>query len=246
MHGTLDARGAVQRGAGFVSSAIAWGLAMGRRAGRKRKIGAREKNGRLQRRGKAEVLEEAVRVARAMPHRRRLRSNDRIDARAESPLGRLNVRGAISAGEYAAGETFAAIVGRYRAVIEGPRPVRSLSIATSAELGDVADLEGVAERFSCPAQWADPAERQVRIAGALVKVRVWPCGAEGETCHCAQRRERYMRAYDALAQAGRPAIMAVTRIAVRGEEPTGAEDLVNLTRGLRALKRHLRLTDADD
>lgn len=218
---------------------------MGRRAGRKRKIGAREKNGRLQRRGKPEMVEEAVRVARAMPHRRSLRSNDRIDARAESPLGRLNVRGAISSGEYAAGETFAAIVGRYRAVIDGPRPVRSLSIATSADAGDVADEQAV-EKFSCPSQWADPAERELRVAGAHVKVRVWPCGAEGETCHCAQRRERYVRAYEALAQAGRPAIMAVTRIAVRGEEPAGGEDLVNLARGLRALKRHLRLTDAED
>src|ERR1700732_3573938 len=119
----------------------AWGDCMARR-GRKRKWGAREKNGRAIRKPKQEQIDAAINQARNQPHRRGLRSNDRISELAESALGRLSLTyirasgrdvALISAGERAAGEAFAAIVASYRGVIEGPRPVRSLMPETAAE-----------------------------------------------------------------------------------------------------------------
>src|SRR5581483_8965954 len=213
-------------------------------AGRKRKIGARGRTGRLKQKPKSERVEERVRLARSQPHRRGLKSQDKLSELAESPLGRLTLKGVLTAGERAAGETFAAIVNKYRTVIEGPKPVRSLSIATSAEPGDSADQEA-AEKFSCPSQYADPIGRQVTIGGKLITVREWPCQVAGASCACADRRQRYARAYEAIAGAGRRALMAVIAVAVRNEE-IPATEIVYLKAGLSAARRHLGLTHLDD
>jgi hypothetical protein len=116
---------------------------------------------------------------------------------------------------------------------------------TAAEFlqGD-ADDQNAAPRFDCPSQYADPVEHDVRIASKNITVRVWPCGAAGEACVCAERRTRYMRAYEAIAAVGRRALMAVIAVAVRGEE-LGAEEIVYLKHGLRAAQRHLGLQDVD-
>lgn len=230
---------------------LRWGWGMGR-PGRKRKSGAREKNGQRQRKKKAELVEERVRIARSQPHRRALRSNDRANELAESVLGRLRLtriaaeRGShaqdpeqqmppgLSASQYAAGELFAGAVSRYRVVIEGPRPVRSLALATGYEhLADEEEKEA-ATRFSCPSAHADPIEKTVTLAGKQIKVREWPCQQPGETCPCAERRAQYMRVYEAAAAAGRRALMAVIAVAVRGEE-LPASELVYLKAGLDAL-----------
>lgn len=222
------------------------------RRGRKRSWGAREKNGRAKRPAKEQLLEERVRFARSMPHRRGIKSNDRIDERAESALGRLNLtrikvgefeRPLISNGERAAGEAFAAIVATYRTVIEGPRPVRSLMPATAPERQAEPD-ELAAVRFDCPSQYADPIQRFTIIGNVRIGTRQWPCQLPGAVCICVERRTRYMRVYEAIAAAGRQALIAVIRVAVRGEELAQGE-LVYLKAGLRAAQRHLGLTDVD-
>lgn len=213
------------------------------RRGRKRSWGARERNGQHQRAPKEKLLEERLRLARSQPHRRELRSNDRDDERAESVLGRLNLRGSVTAGELRAGEAFAAIVGRYRSVIEGPRPMRSLMPETTPERAASPD-ELAAERFDCPSQYADAIEHSFKIGGRTITTREWPCQAAGAVCVCAERRTRYTRVYEAIAQAGRRALMVVIAVAVRGED-LAPSDLVYLKRGLAAGARHLGLTDVD-
>jgi len=230
--------------------------AMGR--GRKRKVGAREKNGRPQRKRKQELVDEKVRIARAMPHRRELKSNDRVSELAESALGRLrldrvaasrrrdfaSLRDApgLTAREHAAGELFGRTVNRYRSVIEGPRAVRSLTLATSYEWAGDEEESSAAERFDCPTASGDPIEKMVHIAGRLLPVREWPCQQAGGTCGCAERRRRYMRVYEAVAQAGRRALMAVIAVAVRGEELPPSE-IVYLRAGLDAAADEYGLTD---
>jgi hypothetical protein len=210
-----------------------------RPAGRKRKGFRREPSGRLQRKTQVEIVEETVRIARNQPHRRGLKSKDRVNELAESELGRLSLRGIISTNERAAGETFAAIVGAYRAVIEGPRQVRSLMPETASERQKSAE-ELASAKFDCPSQYIDPIDRQVIIGGRAIMVREWPCQRPGEVCACAERRNRYMRAYEAASEAGRGALLDVIRTAVRGEPPLS---IVNLKRGLSALQRFLGLTE---
>src|SRR5690349_23748682 len=94
------------------------------RAGRKRKAGNREKNGRVQReRGIDQNL-----AAAEMPHRtaevcylslrRAIPCDKRHDPKAEHPLGRLNLVGAISDAQYDAGCRFRDEVIRYRWVLD--------------------------------------------------------------------------------------------------------------------------------
>lgn len=209
--------------------------------GRRRKHRYRYKSGR----GKPERpkgVEEHVRIARAQPHRRELRSNDRTSELAESVLGRLKLRGVITAGELAAGEAFAGIVARYRRVIEGPRPVRTLMPEVAPERADSEDL--VVERFDCPVAHLDPIERGVVIGGVKVATFAWPCQLPGQICPCRDRRRRYERLYEAIAGAGRRALMAVVR-ALRNEDLPAAE-IVYLRAGLSAARRELGLTDGAD
>jgi hypothetical protein len=234
------------------AESVGWGEGMARR-GRKRKWGARERNGQAKRKPKQEQIEERLHLARSQPHRRVLKSNDRISEFAESSLGRLSLTRIkvdgkdvplISAGERAAGEAFASIVASYRIVTEGPRAVRSLMPETASDYAASADEQDVAQKFDCPSQYADPIEKQVQLLGRAVMVREWPCQLPGQVCACAERRGRYTRAYEAIAAVGRRALMAVIRVAVRGEEPS-VEDIVYLKLGLRAAQRHLGLTDID-
>jgi hypothetical protein len=210
--------------------------------GRKRKHRYRYRSGRSRVEKKPEAEDLSVRIARSQPHRRGLRSNDRPSELAESVLGRLNLRGVITATERAAGDTFAAIVAKYQRVIEGPRSVRSLMPETAPEY--VRSEELVAHRFECPSQYADPLEQRVQIGTQRITVREWPCQVAGATCACRERRQRYDRLYEAIAGAGRRALMAVIRAAVRGEELPPSE-IVYLKAGLEAARRALGLTDND-
>lgn len=98
--------------------ALTWGDCGLARRGRKRKsTGRRHPSGQLVREA---APDDRLRTAR-QPHRRVLPAADRLSERAESPLGRLNLREIISDEQYEAGARYAAVVGAYRATIEAPR-----------------------------------------------------------------------------------------------------------------------------
>ncbi len=85
------------------------------RPGRKRKSGARHPSGDLVRHRTT-----PREVAAAMPHRRTVPAEDRHDHRAESELGRMAMRGQVTATQFDAGRRFQAITAAYHAVIGAP------------------------------------------------------------------------------------------------------------------------------
>lgn len=175
------------------------------RAGRKRKAGKRHPSGELVRDKRPD---DRIRASR-QPHRRGLRDVDRLSEKAESPLGRLNLKGSISDEEYEGGAHYAILVGQYRSTIEAPKS----TAGTGAGVGCIAERHGQADA----------------------------CRWDPDSCACLKRRDRYMRAFEALAESGRAALMAVNRVAVQREEPT-PQGLVYLKAGLTALARHFGLT----
>jgi hypothetical protein len=84
--------------------------------GRKRKSGRRHPSGNLVREKRPD---DRVRTGR-QPHRRSLPEADRMSEKAESPLGRLNLKHVISDEEFEAGQRYARDVGTYRASIGAP------------------------------------------------------------------------------------------------------------------------------
>lgn len=85
-------------------------------------------------------------VVLAQPHRRgwkvetkengRKVRDQRLDQRAENPLGGLNLVGAISDAQYLAGKEYARVVARYRVVLAAPKPYpRSIGSADRIEGG---------------------------------------------------------------------------------------------------------------
>jgi len=90
-----------------------------RRKGRPRKTGPRYRNGKLRLSSHEPAVSPAA-VAATQPHRKGL--GDRaVDAKAESELGRLALRGQISALQYLAGQRYAAQWRAYLATLDGPR-----------------------------------------------------------------------------------------------------------------------------
>jgi hypothetical protein len=89
--------------------------AMARR-GRKRKIGFRHPGGELVR-----PHFDARGLATLQPHRVWLPEEQRMDQKAASPFGCLNLLGVLTDAQYLAGVRYAVVVGKYRAVIETPR-----------------------------------------------------------------------------------------------------------------------------
>ena len=195
------------------------------RAGRKRKPGHRQRNGRLKREPSKQDLDDKVRTSR-QPHRRALASSLRAAGadddvvkklaageEAESPIGRLWAAGRLAmAGEadsqaardrYDAGAMFAQIVGAYRSVIESPR-----------------DVAGSGRGFPC---------------------QELLCTLARESCECERRKARYDGAFESLSRTGRRALKAVNQVAVH-REAIALEELVYLVAGLEALRRHFGLT----
>jgi hypothetical protein len=86
------------------------------RRGRKRKIGLRHPGGDLVR-----PQFDVRSLASLQPHRVWLPEEKRMDQKAASPLGCLNLLGVLSDAQYLAGVRYAVVVGKYRAVIETPR-----------------------------------------------------------------------------------------------------------------------------
>jgi hypothetical protein len=88
------------------------------RRGRKRKIGQRHPGGELVR-----VELDVRNLATLQPHRVWLPEEKRMDQKAASPLGCLNLLGVLTNTQYLAGVRYAVVVGKYRAVIETPRAI---------------------------------------------------------------------------------------------------------------------------
>jgi hypothetical protein len=84
--------------------------------GRKRKIGLRHPGGELVR-----PQFDMRSLATLQPHRVWLPEEKRMDQKAASPLGCLNLLGVLTDAQYLAGVRYAVVVGKYRAVIETPR-----------------------------------------------------------------------------------------------------------------------------
>src|SRR5262245_6870629 len=89
---------------------------MRRRRGRGRKAGARERNGRIERR----QAETPRQIAASMPHRKGL-GELATDQRAATQLGRLVLRGELDAALGLAGETYLALWRGYVWTLAGPR-----------------------------------------------------------------------------------------------------------------------------
>lgn len=91
------------------------------RAGRKRKQGRRHPSGKL-----VVHTTPAVnyrKLTAQQPHRRALPPDARLDEKAVSELGRLELQGCITRLQYDTGNRYASIVGAYRATIGTPRAV---------------------------------------------------------------------------------------------------------------------------
>lgn len=218
------------------------------RAGRKRKDGPRHPGGQLV---KAKPEDDKIRTSR-QPHRRGFAQELRTAEEAESPVGRLWLKGYLklkgdvdsqaARDRYDAGNMFAQVVGAYLSSIVAPGGV-----------------SGSGQKSSCTADLL--------------------CALDPDECLCFSRRRRYTRAYEALAGGARislevenaslPAllqaaigeaerlradeafipvaadrrrvVMAVVN-AVIHREPIGTEDLVYLVRGLETLRHHFGLT----
>lgn len=196
---------------------------MGKRAGRPRKAGQRHPSGQLVQKSKVEKqIDDRVRTSR-QPHRRMLRAEDRLDERAESPLGRLLIKGYLGSelvgketriSEQAhlrndAGTMYAQVVGAFRSTIEAPRSTSGSGRGSGC----------ISERYG----------------------QGDACRWDPDSCACLKRRDRYMAAFEALAQAGRSVLMAVNRVAV-AREAIAPEEMVNLVAGLDVLVRHFGLT----
>jgi hypothetical protein len=231
-----------------------WGASMSR-PGRKRKQGARYPGGQRKRRSNEEKIEERVRLARNQPHRRSLRSNDRISELAESPLGRRRLQGDISELQYQAGCRYAVIVGEYRTILQGPKMTagsgRALSCATlcaaAHELLDARQRgevrEGLLQACTCldRKERYDAAFEAVLGAGVTYRNPQLIDGAWPETLKVAVARASGIAPARRDVGPDHAAARAVAKVVGRGEEPAD-EDLIHLIRGLDALTRHFGLT----
>jgi hypothetical protein len=107
------------------------------RPGRKRSNNPRYSSGRVVNSAERESVNRRD-LAEFQPHRRGLPEAQRLDQRAESLLGRLNLRGDLTDQQYDAGKQFSAIVVAYLAVIDAPNPFASAGDGTRGRsvLGD--------------------------------------------------------------------------------------------------------------
>lgn len=122
------------------------------RAGRKRDK-AKRKDGVPIATVSAERVPTPNQVARTQPHRMRLYEDVAHDARAMTSFGQLNLIGAVPDDLYAAGQRLAAIVRRWREVVDAPRPPSSIAGIglpggrTAAEIADAARRKAEYEKL---------------------------------------------------------------------------------------------------
>jgi hypothetical protein len=126
------------------------------RRGRKRKIAPRHPGGQL-----VQPRFDMRSLVTLQPHRVWLPEEKRMDQKAASPLGCLNLLGLLSDAQYVAGIRYAVVVGKYRAVIETPRA-----------------MSGAGRGFDCPGDLAcgrdgapcECRQRKVRYDAAFLAV----------------------------------------------------------------------------
>lgn len=146
------------------------------RRGRKRKSAPRHPSGEL-------VRVEPQALAARQPHRVWLPQEKRMDQKAGSPLGCLNLLGVLSDAQYLAGVRYAVVVGKYRAVIETPRATAGAGRGYDCP-GDLKCGREGAEHCECryrkeryDAAFAAVLEAGQRAARAVARVAV-----HGEAC----------------------------------------------------------------
>ena len=87
-----------------------------------------------------------MRIARAQPHRRELKSSLRVDEMATDSLGRLRLKGVLSEPQYLAGSRYAVFVGQYRSTIEAPRSTSGSGRGFDCCFGTDTDCECLSRR----------------------------------------------------------------------------------------------------
>ncbi len=141
-------------------------------------------------------------------------AEDRQDARCETPIGILNMRGVISEDMYLAGIYYRGDVQRYRSIIDPPAPIKTNFNFVTRD---------------------DPMPDHERMP---VDIRM---GAELTSERAAEWTDKYNRAFEALAVAGHKACRAVARMAVHGERMPDGCHTVHLIEGLTLLVDHYGL-----
>jgi len=149
---------------------------MSKRRGRSRKQGQRHPAGQLVQSLKGESPKV---IALRQPHRREAPTDFVDDARAETPLGILNMIGAIPNLEYGAARRYAQIVRRYRAVIQAPSAdPSSLAGAMEPKRGGQGNILDAVER-----KWDyDQAFEALQTAGKTAAQVVARMAVHGEPC----------------------------------------------------------------
>ena len=148
------------------------------RRGRKRKAGRRFGSGELQR-ARVDFRE----LAALQPHRVWLPQGKRLDQKAASPLGCLNLLGVISSRQYLAGLRYAIVVGKYRAVIETPRATAGAGrgydctgdLQCARKLGRICECRQRKRRYDAAFAAVSEAGQRAARAVARVAVHAEPC-----------------------------------------------------------------------
>lgn len=135
-------------------------------AGRKRKGGHREPNGKPQRAEAAARVQAITDVVTGQPHRKWLPEGARLDQRAESAIGRLFLAKLISQPECWAGERFRGILREFHVVLASPMTASAAAIMVSS--GVQQDAEG--DLMAAERQETDE-ERRDRVLAAFDKVQ---------------------------------------------------------------------------
>ena len=148
------------------------------RRGRKRRVGLRHPGGALVR-----PHLDVRGLVTLQPHRVWLPEEKRMDQKAASPLGCLNLLGVLSDAQYLAGIRYAVVVGKYRAVIETPRATSGAGrgydcagdLRCGRERGNPCECRHRKQRYD--AAFAAVLEAGQRAARAVARVAV-----HGEQC----------------------------------------------------------------
>ncbi len=165
------------------------------RRGRKRKFGRRSSGGAL-----ARARIDFSELTALQPHRVWLPKEKRLDQKAASPLGCLNLLGVITSRQYLAGIRYAVVVGKYRAVIEAPRTTAGTGRGYACTGDPQCGRQGEA-RCECRRrkQTYDAAFAAVIEAGQRAARAVAHVAVHGETCPQGML-EHLKRGLDALAR----------------------------------------------
>lgn len=180
------------------------------RAGRKRKSGRRQPSGKL---APDKSPDDRKRIA-AQPHRQGAPEALRGSERAESPLGRLSL---------CLDETGDPIISAEQ--YDAGELFAAMVWAYRAVLGAPRASAAAGPGFECLVESSgEPAA----------------CQQDPDGCTCLRRRTAYTQAFEALARAGRPAVLAVKRVVIH-REAILEQDLGTLKVGLTALAEHFGL-----